>query len=1058
LSDDLFPHPDELPFAYEVKNFARGYFSIPFWAFSPLWTYLYSIGVYLYSFLEGILKYPLGIRQSFIEHIDVFRIILIGRVLAGIIGAITIPIVYLIGKRLFNEKTGMISAGIMAVVYLHVAQSHYAYVDVPQTFFLTLSFYFMVKVSSGEMTPNKVRGNSFLAGVFLALAIATKISAVPGALSLIFAHYLKEREIRRLIKSRYLYISIAGLIFGYGLCTPWYLVRPAGLYRDIKGLLNLLYSPLSPATVYGQPFDILRGIKNVGTIVFEHIGIHLILLFLFVLVIIVIKKEWKVFFVLSFPLAYLPFFISATWHDQRELVPILPFLVIIIAYGISRVVDILPFSRKGIILLVFSLSIIFPSLWISLKAGYFFWQKDTRVLAAEWIKENIPPGAKIGIEGYSVYNPPIYYNGGYSLVGDFSEKTIEEAQKEIDFVVLSGIVYRQVEDDPRRRRFYDYLEEKGHLIKQFKTGEVGFANPTIKLFKISHKGGQFSSLIPRPFWEGGGIYDLSSGEGPYGKEPLSFWIGPKERIKRVILSEKGLDTVAILLYNGSEKTVLNIKGASKRRIALKPYESTVVTFKPSRSFPFIRYIYNISMSCGRGGSFVRILTEPKAIASALLESGDWERAITALKGPTDQEAYALLGLAYYRGGRWNEALESFRKGLSPSPIPLPRGERIEVRGGEWEKSFEGLTNIDSAFLRDSLTVNYNAEKLYNITGKKIGPIAYFNPEVDIAGVLLYGPYKRFPEGDFKAVFRIRVLGTGQDPAARIDIFDGDTILAEKIIKDTGGRAEDFSLDFYNEYPDSPLEFRVEALGGAELWVEGIKVFPDIQGNYKRFLGMIHHYGGLSALKSGLLEEATEHFKIASELGYKDTEGFYQMGKVYEEMGIKEEAIRVYRRVISEIPNHIDSLLALKRLSSEKEFEERIKILMPDHEIGQIFGESIKFIGYSIDKERIHPGGEFNISYFWHSLKRLRADYSIFVHFCKDGAIIFQNDHFPSPPIRQWRKGEVVREDYSVNVPLDAPAGKYNIIIGLWDPRGSKERVKLKEQKMDEIKIGSIEVF
>jgi hypothetical protein len=65
--------------------------------------------------------------------------------------------------------------------------------------------------------------------------------------------------------------------------------------------------------------------------------------------------------------------------------------------------------------------------------------------------------------------------------------------------------------------------------------------------------------------------------------------------------------------------------------------------------------------------------------------------------------------------------------------------------------------------------------------------------------------------------------------------------------------------------------------------------------------------------------------------------------------------------------------------------------------------------------------------------------------------------FPSPPIRQWRKGEVVREDYSVNVPLDAPAGKYDIIIGLWDPEGSKERLKLKGKTSDEIKIGEIEI-
>ena len=223
--------------------------------------------------------------------------------------------------------------------------------------------------------------------------------------------------------------------------------------------------------------------------------------------------------------------------------------------------------------------------------------------------------------------------------------------------------------------------------------------------------------------------------------------------------------------------------------------------------------------------------------------------------------------------------------------------------------------------------------------------------------------------------------------------------------------------------------------------------------------MVHHYWGLSAGNMGLREEAAEHFRGAGLLGYKETEGLYKMAGVYEKMGMKEEAVRAYREILNEAPNHMDSLLALRRLISQGAagLDERISALTPRHDIRQSFGDIIEFMGYGIDKERVSPGGVFMISYLWRPLKKIRANYSIFVHFRKDGATVFQNDRPPSMQTNRWKMGSIVKEGYRVDVPPDAPAGRYDIIIGLWDPEGTKERLKLKDQKMDELKIGSIEV-
>jgi len=598
------------------------------------------------------------------------------------------------------------------------------------------------------------------------------------------------------------------------------------------------------------------------------------------------------------------------------------------------------------------------------------------------------------------------------------------------------------------------LKENAQLIKVFKTYSWYFFNPKIEIYRPSRQGEASSSIIPYTYSERDS-YALSFVGGSYGKEPLSFWIWPGTKIQRVIISEKKIDAMGIFLYNGSGKTELGIKsGFIRKRISLSPYERKAIIFEPSRSFPFTKYIYNVSISCGKeGGTFASIETDPKRIANALIEMGDAEDALSILskEDPRDRERWSVLGIAYSMSGRYKDALEAFRKGLAPSVKEL-------LDDNEWEKTLEKSTNIDLAFLKDSLTVNYNIDQFYQQVGRKMGWMAHFDPKIDRPGFLLFGPYKRLPTGCFKAIFKIRVIGSGKGQAARIDVFNGESIIAERIISDTKDKVEEFSLDFYNDEPDRPIEFRVEALGGRELWAEEIKVLPDIYSQYKKFLSKVHHYWGLSAGELGLREEAMNHFKIANYLGYKDPEGIYHMARTYEKLGMKEESMSFYRKVIDEIPNHLDSLLALRRLTRDVGLEKSIKAISPEHEVRQVFGDSIEFIGYSIGKEKIHPGGEFNISYFWRSLKKIRSNYFIFVHFRKGGITVFQNDYPPSLKMNKWKTGGVVREDYTIKVPPTAPAGNYDIIIGVWDPEGTKERLRLKGQKTDEIKIVSIDVI
>lgn len=115
---------------------------------------------------------------------------------------------------------------------------------------------------------------------------------------------------------------------------------------------------------------------------------------------------------------------------------------------------------------------------------------------------------------------------------------------------------------------------------------------------------------------------------------------------------------------------------------------------------------------------------------------------------------------------------------------------------------------------------YEAEKLRHKTGQIINdPIASFTAAIsgdiikDEAGYLTYGPWRKYPTGNYKAVFRLKVADNqNNDLAATIDVAakKGDIILSEKKLKGQQFQKENtyqnFTLPFKLKEP-TRIEFR-----------------------------------------------------------------------------------------------------------------------------------------------------------------------------------------------------------------------------------------------------------
>jgi 4-amino-4-deoxy-L-arabinose transferase-like glycosyltransferase len=96
-----------------------------------------------------------------------------GRAVTALLGTATVVLVFFIGTR-WGTRHGLLAASLMAVMPLHVRESHFVLTDVPVTFFVTLTFLMALRAHEHPRAMAL-----FWAGAAAGLAAATKY---PGAL------------------------------------------------------------------------------------------------------------------------------------------------------------------------------------------------------------------------------------------------------------------------------------------------------------------------------------------------------------------------------------------------------------------------------------------------------------------------------------------------------------------------------------------------------------------------------------------------------------------------------------------------------------------------------------------------------------------------------------------------------------------------------------------------------------------------------------------------------------------------------------------------------------
>ena len=203
---------DEYDFVHAVLRMMKGGDLNPHsWYHPSLQPYL-ALATYTVVFLLGV---PRG-RWSHVHQIAEEDMLYWGRFVGVMAGTATVLVTFLLGRRLFGARVGLLAAALMAVFPAAVQHSQYNKPDPVLALMTTISvLVILVYLERGG------KSHALAAGIVIGLSLSAKYNGivviVPFVLAAAFRHG------RRLLRAPDLYLGAAGIVAGFVIGCPFFL-------------------------------------------------------------------------------------------------------------------------------------------------------------------------------------------------------------------------------------------------------------------------------------------------------------------------------------------------------------------------------------------------------------------------------------------------------------------------------------------------------------------------------------------------------------------------------------------------------------------------------------------------------------------------------------------------------------------------------------------------------------------------------------------------------------------------------------------------------------------
>lgn len=400
---------------------------------------------------------------------DFVGMALLGRALSALFDLGTIALTFLLARRLYDAPVGLLAAACIALTVLHIQLAHFYAVDTLLTLLVVATMYFAARYAQ-----ERQRRDAIATGIAFGLALATKISAAPLIVPIVFAVLRSPREERRrqgewetgkgawlnqlwairAALARILAVAFAAFVVTqpYALLDPLRYLGQVGTESLVaRGWLDYPYTrqyadtlpyvyPIAQSSVWGMglPLGIFAW---GGSALFAWRWWR--------------GRDWRDGFILAWALVYFVIVGGQYAKHLRYLLPLLPFLYVMAAsnfrlqsaecrLGVSRIT---PCRARLVCSVVLGVTFVYALTFVDLYSREHPW-----LTISKWMYAHIPARATIALEHWDDVLPvPMRIDDAPRAPSDFTLLTLPmydaddatklatlvAALREADYIVLA---------------------------------------------------------------------------------------------------------------------------------------------------------------------------------------------------------------------------------------------------------------------------------------------------------------------------------------------------------------------------------------------------------------------------------------------------------------------------------------------------------------------------------------------------------------------------------------------------------------------------------------------
>jgi len=772
----VYQRIDDIPVAKQAFAVYQGFWSPDLILFYPIF-FNYIVGILLklaswFLSVIGANPYP-GLYEFTLD-----QVLAIARHVSALLGALTILVVFKIGKKLFSETVALAAAFFFSVSFVHILYSHQIVLDVPMTFFYALALYFSVLILK------EGRWSHYLgASLFAGLATATKYNGIFIVFSILMAHvwnrHKTQKNILKIFLDKRLWTSGFVALLSFFAGHPYALLWFESFIKASRTLSKLVHETewylvlIKPQTLWEKIAETkyVKGLWNV----LSAEGLTLFLLIVLGLLWIFRRRNQETAFV---ALSGLIYFLGALGYlgfsRLRDLSTLALFYAFFAAFGLMMLRDLL--QRRKTARAAFAVLAACAIVWISFRSlskVTYLHEDDTTEIAERWVERNLPPGSFFGREWFTpeLKNPGLKFR---SFARPFLWKDFP-AFDQFDFIEASsashGFFLKYRKYYPEQVAVYDRLDHNHELLKDFYFETIEFKNPEVKIYsgKIARRPKARLSLPsvpadPNPSRE----FEIAD-RTAYGKDINGFFLRARESVERIFVSRARIPRLAVFIKSPEGAGEIAVRsGLRKKRIKVESGRDTFTVLEPRRSFPFFKYMYKVRLRASENlaGCFVKICHDDFDIAVEFFRSKDYTRAreffLQALENPPlgtrDLEIHLYLAYCAKMTGRPDEERRHVEKfSGEPSASKLLSVYRSLDRSG-WDREFEKYSGISVPLFLATQTILIDDDQFNFENGTALESESFLNRkawQISPGGggpLIAQSAEKRLPPQTYRAEF------------------------------------------------------------------------------------------------------------------------------------------------------------------------------------------------------------------------------------------------------------------------------------------------------------------